>query len=271
MTVLTTRLEKTLKNTALILLTSALVACQGETSASADAVDAEKKSPAVEKPVAAPKPVAAAVEQKAPTQQIAQTAEPVKPVPPADFSKLDSSKYKAVSEPFPVSSGDKIEITELFWFGCGHCFALEPHLKNWVKNKPENTKFKKVPAIFSPRWEFHAKAFYTMESLNVPEAAYDELFAQIHIQKKQINDINALVTLLSRFGKDKTTVENAFNSFAVDSKVRNAVKITRASGARGVPAIVVDGKYLTSQTEAGSTAEMFEVVDQLVAKSASER
>ncbi len=270
MTVLTTRLEKILKNTAFVLLTSALVACQGETSANADT--AENKTAEAKQVITAP---AAVTEKKAPTTQIAQatTSEvaPSKPKPPADFSKLDSSKYQLVKEPFKVSSGDKVEVAELFWFGCGHCFALEPHLKNWLKNKPENAKFKKVPAIFSKRWEFHAKAFYTMESLNVPDAAYDAFFTQIHVQQKQINDINALATFLSPFGKDKTTVENAFNSFAVDSKVRNAYKITQASGARGVPAIVVDGKYLTSQSDAGSTNEMFDVVDQLVAKSASER
>jgi len=286
MTVLKTRLEKTLKNTTLLLLTSVLIACQAETSVSADAQEIEKTASAVEHVSAAieevKEPIQEVVEEKAPTQQIVQATipeiseaipetTPVKPTPPVDFSKLDSNKYKPVSEPFAVSSADKIEVIELFWFGCGHCFALEPHLKNWIKNKPANAKFKKVPAIFSKRWEFHAKAFYTIESLDMPEQTYDDFFSQIHIQKKPIDDLNALVIFLSRFDKDKTTVENAFNSFAVDSKIRNAIKIPRASGARGVPAMVVDGRYLTSQSDAGSTSEMFEVVDQLVAKSASER
>jgi len=209
------------------------------------------------------------------TQAVTQVTEsaPVKytPKPPADFSKLDSSKYKPVTEPFPTSSGDKVEVTELFWFGCGHCFALEPHIKSWLKSKPANAKFKKVPAIFSKRWAFHAQAFYTMESLNVDDAVYDAFFAEIHVKKRAINNIDAFTAFMARFGKDKATVENTFNSFAVDSKVRNAIKITRASGATGVPAMIVDGKYLTSQSDAGGTNQMFDVVDQLVAKTASER
>lgn len=210
---------QTLRTTALVLVASALMACQGETSA--------------------------------------QT--------------VDESKYDPVAKPFTVSTGDKVEVAELFWFGCGHCFALEPHLKKWKTKMPENAQFVKVPAIFSARWEFHGQAFYTMEALGVPEKAYDEFFHSIHIKRKNINSLSALVEFLEPFGKSKEDVESTFSSFAVDTKMRNAKKITRASGARGVPAIVVDGKYLTSQTHAGGSPQLFEVVDQLVAKAAAER
>ena len=104
---------------------------------------------------------------------------------------LSSSSYKPVSSQFKVSTGDKIEVAELFWFGCGHCFALEPYLKKWKKTMPENAKFVKVPAIFSSRWEFHGRAFYTMQSLDVPEKTYDSFFHSIHIKQKQINNLDA--------------------------------------------------------------------------------
>lgn len=210
---------RTLRSSLLVIFATALMACQGETSA--------------------------------------QT--------------VDMDKYDPVAEAFTVSTGDKIEVAELFWFGCGHCFALEPHVKKWKSSKPANAKFVKVPAIFSARWEFHGQAFYTMEALGVPEKAYDEFFHSIHVKRKNIANLSDLVTFLEPHGKSKTEVESAFNSFAVDSKLRNAKKITKASGARGVPAMVIDGKYLTSQTLAGSTEQMFEVVDQLVAKAAAER
>ncbi len=184
---------------------------------------------------------------------------------------LDESTYKPVATQFNVSSGDKIEVAELFWFGCGHCFALEPTVKKWNANKPDNVEFVKIPAIFSKRWEFHGKAFYTMKALNVPEEAYDAFFHSIHIKRKQINNLGALTEFLAKFDKTEDQINSAFNSFEVDSKVRAAIKISRQSGATGVPTIVVDGKYQTSQGMTGGVDGLFKTVDLLVEKAASER
>ena len=185
---------------------------------------------------------------------------------------LDSSKYKDTREPIAVTTGDKIEVTELFWFGCGHCFALEPALNKWKKNAiPANAEFKKVPALFSKRWEFHGQAFYTMQSLGVPEAAYGKFFKAIHEKRNPMNTMGRLVTFLSDYDFTEKQVESAFNSFDVNNKMRAAKKITLQSGATGVPAIIVDGKYLTSQQLSGGTPELFEVVNQLVGKAAEDR
>lgn len=184
---------------------------------------------------------------------------------------VDSSKYKPVREQMTVTTGDKIEVAELFWFGCGHCFALEPSLKAWKKTMPANAEFKKVPAIFSARWEFHGQAFYTMQALGLPEKAYDDFFNSIHVNRKPLNNMSQLVRFLSAFDKTEEQVESAFNSFDVNNKMRAAKKITRQSGAQGVPAIVVDGKYITSQQLGGGTSQMFTVVNQLIGKAAAER
>lgn len=184
---------------------------------------------------------------------------------------VDSSKYKPVREEITVTSGSKIEVAELFWFGCGHCFALEPGIKEWKKNIPANAEFKKVPALFSKRWEFHGQAYYTMQSLGVPEEAYDEFFSNIHVKRKPINNMTQLIAFLKNYEKTQEQIESAFNSFDVNNKMRAAKQITQQSGATGVPAIIVDGKYLTSQQLGGGTSEMFEVVNQLIGKAASER
>ena len=128
-----------------------------------------------------------------------------------------------------------------------------------------------MPALFSSRWEFHGQAFYTMQSLDVPEKAYDEFFETIHVKRQPLNNMSRLISFLQGYGKSKEQVESAFNSFDVNNKMRSAKKITRQSGASGVPAIIVDGKYLTSQQLGGGTTQMFEVVNQLVGKAASER
>ena len=184
---------------------------------------------------------------------------------------VDTSKYQETREPITVTTGDKIEVTELFWFGCSHCFALEPALKEWKKNIPANAEFKKVPAIFSKQWEFHGQAFYTMQALDAPEVAYDEFFNAIHLKRNPLNSMGRLVAFLEDYDFTEEQVESAFNSFDVNNKMRAAKKITRQSGANGVPALVVDGKYLTSQRLSGGTAQMFKVVDQLVGKAAKER
>ncbi len=184
---------------------------------------------------------------------------------------VDSSKYQDTREAITVTTGDKIEVAELFWFGCSHCFSLEPALKEWKKTMPANAEFKKVPAIFSKQWEFHGQAFYTMQALNAPEAAYDEFFNAIHIKRNPLNSMGRLVAFLGDYDFTQEQIESAFNSFDVNNKMRAAKKITRQSGANGVPALVIDGKYLTSQRLSGGTAQMFKVVDQLVGKAAKER
>lgn len=184
---------------------------------------------------------------------------------------LNDNQYTVLNAPIDVSTGDKIEVAELFWYGCAHCFALEPYVKDWQKDMPENAEFIKVPAIFSKRWEFHGKAYYTMEQLGVLEQANDAFFHQIHVMRKQINDLDALIAFLAKYEKTADEVTAAFNSFSVDSKLRAAKIITAKSTASGVPAILVDGKFHTSVSLAGSANALFDVVDLLVDKAASER
>jgi len=242
------------------------MACQAETSAQTEAAETTTKVISETK---------AQIESaKEVTEQVEDAVKSAVSAPTTNSpatSTLSESQYSAVKEPFTVSTGDKIEVAELFWFGCNHCFALEPKIKQWKVNKPENAEFVKVPALFSRRWEFHGQAYYTMEALGLPQEAYDKFFRRIHVERRGINKLEQLVDFLGPYEKTKEQVESTFNSFAVDTKMRNARKITNASGATGVPAIVVDGKYLTSQSQAGSADELFSVVDQLVDKAASER
>jgi thiol:disulfide interchange protein DsbA len=184
---------------------------------------------------------------------------------------LNEESYTVLGDPLKTSTGDKIEVAELFWYGCGHCFALEPYVKNWKKKMPENAEFVKVPAIFSQRWEFHGKAFYTFEALGILDEVNDPFFHRIHVLRKPVNDLDTLVDFLAEYGKTEEEVTSAFNSFAVDSKLRNAKLITAKSTAQGVPAVLVDGKYHTSVKLAGSSDKLFEVVNQLVEKAAAER
>lgn len=261
--------SQTVRSLGFVTFAALLIACQDQTSA-----QEAKDSPAIvsetaESIQAAGEEIAEAansdkIDEKVSAETSAQSVE-------AFTGNLDESKYKAVATQMKPSTGDKIEVAELFWFGCGHCFALEPALKRWKADIPANAEFVKVPAIFSKRWEFHAKAFYAMEALNAPDEAYEQFFRSIHVDRRQINTFSHLVEFMAKFEKTESEVESAFNSFQVDSKLRSARKITRDSGATGVPAMIVDGKYITSQQQAGGQEQMFITVNELIKKTADER
>jgi len=273
-------MKNTFKNNALALLKPALVvtfaalliACQEQPVAQEieESIESSTQTAQEASSVKTEAAVAPAADVVVPEPSTAKTpSHPQYSSVPAQ--QLDESKFKPVATQMKPSTGDKIEVAELFWFGCGHCFALEPSLKKWKANIPDNAEFVKVPAIFSSRWEFHAKAFYTMQALSVPDEAYEEFFRSIHINRKQINTIGHLIEFLAKFDKSATEVESSFNSFQVDSNLRAAKKITLDSGATGVPAMIVDGKYITTQQQAGGQEAMFITVNQLVEKAAAER
>lgn len=272
-----------------LLITSlafSLIACQGEPAAEVDTakeVASEIANKAADTTAAVSETTSAVVNEatekadavkSASAKLKAQTSEAVNQsttAPVATPTIVDPSTYTVLETPLTVSTGDNIEVTELFWYGCGHCYALETHVDNWKKSMPSGTTFVKVPAIFSERWAFHAKAFYTMETLGVLDQANEAFFSSIHKAKRGMNTIDALTRFLADYGKSEAEVTSAFNSFAVDSKFRNASLITRNSQANGVPAMLVDGKYLTSVTQTGSADKLFSTVNGLVEKAKSER
>lgn len=183
-------------------------------------------------------------------------------------------EYHPVKQVQPTSTGGKVEVVELFWYGCGHCYRFEPSLHKWVTGKvPEGAKFVRVPAIFNPAWAFHAQVYYTAETLGVTEKIHQPLFDAIHKQRRKINTLDAAADFFAEHGVSKDDFRNTFNSFIVQSRVRRAEQLTDASGITGVPSMVVNGKYRTdgksatfNDTHADPHEKMLEVVEFLVAK-----
>ncbi|MCG7992750.1 MAG: thiol:disulfide interchange protein DsbA/DsbL [Candidatus Thiodiazotropha lotti] len=174
--------------------------------------------------------------------------------------------YDPVDPPVATSVADgKVEVLEFFWYGCPHCYHMEPDLESWLKAKPENVEFVRVPAPLNSRWTAHAQFFYTAEILGLTEKLHTPLFAAIHDKKRKIYDKNALIDFAVEQGVDKEKFTEAWNSFGVYVKVQNAKKLGQRYQLDGVPAIAVNGKYLTSGSRAGSYSKMFEIVSQLVA------
>lgn len=203
--------------------------------------------------------------------QAQSVTEPKSPVA-GKIQIQEGQHFTRLEKPIKVSTGEKIEVRELFWYGCPHCNQLEPTIINWLKTKPDNAEFVPMPAVFSQRWIFHAKVYYTLKALNIDEKAHPMVFEAIHKKRKPINNNKQLVKFLkANFDIEASKVESAFNSFTVDSNMRAANAYSVKTGANGVPTVIVDGKFKTSVQEAGGNQQLFKVVDELVALAQSER
>ncbi|RUA06685.1 MAG: thiol:disulfide interchange protein DsbA/DsbL [Gammaproteobacteria bacterium] len=172
--------------------------------------------------------------------------------------------YVVLEKPVKTVTGDKVEVRELFWYYCSHCYNLEPTLNAWVKNIPENAEFLRQPAMFSKRWLNGAKFYFVLKELNLLDKLHEPLFNAIHEQNKKFRSKQSFVDWVASFGVDKHKVENAFDSFSVSVKVNKSKINTAKYKISGVPTLVVNGKYLVDSTHAGSRVRMMKVIDHLI-------
>jgi thiol:disulfide interchange protein DsbA len=179
--------------------------------------------------------------------------------------------YLELPFPQPVETGAKIEVREYFWYGCPHCYHLEPELTKWLKKIPANAQFVRTPGVLNPGWATHAQAYYAFESLGVVNKLHAPMFRAIHEQKLPLNDEASIAELAVRHGVNKAQFSQAFNSFSVRMKVERARQLGQESLVNSVPVLVVDGKYQTSPVRAHSEAATMRVLDFLINKAAKER
>ena len=178
----------------------------------------------------------------------------------------EGTHYQRLPTPVPTSTEGKVEVVEIFWYGCPHCFHLEPVVDRWLEHKPDNVEFVRIPAILGPSWELGAKAFYVAESLGILNKTHTSLFDAIHVQKKPMRTVDDLAAFFAEHGVDRATFDKSFNSFDLETRLRRSQDLVRRYRVDGVPMVIVNGKYVTTGTMAGSSAGMFEVVDYLVAQ-----
>lgn len=182
-------------------------------------------------------------------------------------------EYMQTLQAIPTDNPAKIEVVELFWYGCPHCYALEPTLAAWVKKLGKDVEFKRVPGIARPDWAPAAKAYYAMEALGATEKLHSALFDAIHKQRtvRPDDDASMIDWITKQGGFDRKKVSEVYNSFSVNTKVMRASQIFRASGATGVPSLIIEGRYLTSSTLAGGNNEALKVADYLIEKARQEK
>jgi protein dithiol oxidoreductase (disulfide-forming) len=184
-------------------------------------------------------------------------------------SKFVAGSQYQVLEPAQPTVGEqhgKVEVAEIFMFGCPHCAAFEPLLQNWRKSAPSYVSFVRVPAVWNPLAELHARAYYTAEALGKTAEIDGPFFNEIHVKHNMLDSVDKLATFFAQFGVDDKTFRAKFSSFEIDAKVSRATDLVKRYKVPGTPAIVIDGKYLTNGTMAGTYEMWFEIIDYLAAQ-----
>lgn len=158
------------------------------------------------------------------------------------------------------------EVVELFWYGCPHCFDFEPTINAWKDNKADDVVFVRVPAIFNPRWEQHARAYYALEQMGELEKGHELIFSGMHEQNRPLRDVDSMARFLSANGIDEQKFRESFDSFAVETKVNRAKELVRQYQITGVPAVIVDGEYKVSASTAGGYTQVIDIIEQLTSE-----
>ncbi len=179
--------------------------------------------------------------------------------------KAEPVGYETLPTAQPTHDPAKIEVIEFFWYGCPHCYSFEPVLEKWIKSlPPKNVEVIRQPAVFSDLWGKHAKAYFTAEALNVVDKVHADFFDAIQNKKQHLETEDQLAKFFVAHGVNETEFHNAFNSFLVDAKMRQATDMVTRYGITGVPAIIINGKYKTNGPLAGSNEKMIEVMNHLI-------
>ncbi len=184
----------------------------------------------------------------------------------SSVSALTAEEYVVLDPPRPTDSPGKVEVIEFFWYGCPHCYRFDPYVAAWLKTKPDNVVFKRQPVVFGKRWAPHARAYFAAEVLGVVDKIHQDFFDAMHVKKNPLNTEEELADFFAAHGVDKETFKKAYNSFAVDMKMRQANEIAGSYGIDGVPAIAVNGKYKVTGTTAKNYDNMIKVMQQLAEK-----
>jgi len=174
--------------------------------------------------------------------------------------------YQRIDPPVPFTRGnDKVEVVEMFFYACPHCYALDPKITKWASERPW-VDFHRVPAIVGPTWADQARAFYIAEALGILDKLHDALFKSIHQDGEQYYNEYMVTKILVQLGADPQKVYDLYRSPEITEKVSRARVLTVKYNLRGVPAVAVNGKYVTAPYFVRSQEEMIEVLASLVEK-----
>jgi thiol:disulfide interchange protein DsbA len=223
--------------------------------------------------IAAPAETVSEVDDSTPTEQQASTTQPALKLGGPANTAATSSRFKegqnyqkiVPAQPTGVAAG-KVEVTEVFWYGCGHCYSLDPAVESWkTKGKPAYVEFTRLPAMWNDTTRLHARVFYTAELLGKLDQLHTLIFRELHVAGNQLNTVDKISAFFQQHGVSKDEFTKAFSSFAVESKLQRADLMNRRYRINSVPTMVVNGKYSADISSAGGETQLFGLIEELSA------
>lgn len=160
----------------------------------------------------------------------------------------------------------RVQVVEVFWYGCPHCYQFQPVLREWRKTLPEHVEFTHMPAPFNDLWALHARVFFAAEALGVLDQVHLPFFDAIHAQGRNMQSESAILRFVDQRGLDADAFREAMRSPETTTALADAGLLVQAFQVEGVPSMVVDGRAMVSAGMTGSHEGMVRVVDQLIAR-----
>jgi thiol:disulfide interchange protein DsbA len=179
--------------------------------------------------------------------------------------------YQLVPTHAAADSSGKVEVAEFFWYGCPHCWSLEPYLEAWVATLPPDVEFKRIPAAFNERWALHARAYYALEAMGAIDRVHRPLFKAIHEEKRQLFDRDSLADFVAEHGVDRESFLSTMDSFAVAGQVSRASLLVKRYRIDSVPTLVIDGKYKSGPSIAEGNRRLLDIASFLLQQELDKR
>ncbi|MEC8823655.1 MAG: thiol:disulfide interchange protein DsbA/DsbL [Pseudomonadota bacterium] len=177
--------------------------------------------------------------------------------------------YRVLDNPVRTASDNGVEVAEVFWYGCPHCYNFKPLAEAWEAEAPDYINYVKLPAALGRSWEPHAYAFYALEAMGELEKVHDALFDALAGERRPLNTPEALADFVAGYGVNAEKFLENYNSFGVRARVQQAQAKIRGARITGTPTMLVDGKYVVSASMAGSHENTLKVVEYLAEKERS--
>lgn len=181
----------------------------------------------------------------------------------------EGKQFATLSSPIPTQAPTgQVEVTEIFWYGCPHCYELEPTINEYIKAKPANVYFNRVPATLGEKWTFHAKLYYVGKMLDTDgsKGIHAKIFDALHKQGRRIDNDDAIKRFFEAQGFTTAQVETVLKSMELQTALNYAKDVTNKSGIQSVPSLIVNGKYLTGPAMMSEGSKLIDVLNYLVKK-----
>ncbi|MDH2433526.1 hypothetical protein WH50_01550 [Pokkaliibacter plantistimulans] len=184
----------------------------------------------------------------------------------ADETFEAGKDYRELTTPMHTADPSKIEVIEFFSYGCPHCNAFDPMITPWSKQLGDDVQFEHVPVVFHKSWDPLARAYYVTTEMGVEDKVHTAIFNAIHVQKENLFTEDNMVDFMGKQGLDKEAFRKMYESFATDMRLKKGDSLLRGYGVNGVPALVVNGKYVIEPTGDDAFNKMLKTADFLIAK-----